>query len=271
MKRDLQSVNSRRAKILSMVRERQKMKVEELAEYFNVSLMTIRRDLQILEEKGLVSRFYGGAMADSRVMSTSERDEMELYRQLIGRYAASLVEEGDTLFINGSSTALDLLHYVGQNNIHVFTNNASSVCRQFPAGVEVTLSGGILRGQSNIMTGDCTMRNLLMVQADKAFIGCVGISPGGEILCGIPAELGINETMISHADSYYILADYTKIGKAGTYASCSLEKTGTIITDERAPVNVVEQLRVIGMTVIQVKKSDFPDISGHSEPDSSPQ
>ena len=261
MKRDLKSVNARRAKMLAMIRERQTIRVEELAAYFQVSLMTIRRDLQALEDKGLIGRFYGGATVDSRPAPVSERDELTLYRQLIGRYAASLVEDGDSLFINGSSTALGLLDYVGQKNVCVFTNNGAAVSHAFPAGVEVTLSGGVLRGQSHIMTGDCAMRNLLMTQAEKAFIGCVGISPDGEILCGIPTELGINETMISHAHEYFILADYTKIGKAGTYASCSLEKTGTIITDERAPANIVEQLRTIGMTVVQVKKSDFPDIT----------
>lgn len=264
MKRDLKSVNARRAKMLAMIRERQTIRVEELAAHFQVSLMTIRRDLQALEDKGLIGRFYGGATVDSRPAPVSERDELALYRQLIGRYAASLVEDGDSLFINGSSTALGLLDYVGLKNVCVFTNNGAAVSHAFPTGVEVTLSGGVLRGQSHIMTGDCAMRNLLMTQAEKAFIGCVGISPDGEILCGIPTELGINETMISHAREYFILADYTKIGKAGTYASCSLEKTGTIITDERAPSNIVEQLRTIGMTVVQVKKSDFPDITSGS-------
>ena len=124
-------------------------------------------------------------------------------------------------------------------------------------GVEITLLSGVPHGQSHIMTGDFSTRNLLIATVDKAFLGCSVISSDGEILCGIPTELGINETMISHAQTYYILADHTKIGKASTYASFSLEKAGTIITDEKAPANVVEQLHTIGMTVIQVKKTDF--------------
>ena len=100
------------------------------------------------------------------------------------------------------------------------------------------------------------MRNLMDVRADKAFLGCTGISPDGEILCGIPSELGINETMIEHAAAYYILADFTKIGKAGTYASFHLEKKGTVITDWNAPEDVVEQLRAIGMEVVQVRREE---------------
>lgn len=260
MKRDRQSVNVRRSEILALIRSRQKIKVEELAKTFGISLMTARRDLQALEEKGLISRFYGGATVDVHAVVSGERDEVALYRQLIARYAASLVASGDHILINGSSTALALLDYLEKKTVQVFTNNGAAVGRSFPPNVQITLSGGLLRGQNHIMTGDCTMRNLLITQAGKAFLGCNGISPDGEILCGIPTELGINETMVSHASEYYVLADHSKIGKTSTYASFSLEKMGTVITDEKAPISVVEQLRAIGMTVVQVRKSDYPDL-----------
>ena len=113
---------------------------------------------------------------------------------------------------------------------------------------------------ANILTGDLALRNLMDVRADKAFLGCTGISPDGEILCGIPSELGINETMIEHADAYFILADYTKIGKAGTYASFHLEKKGCVITDELAPGEVLDRLRAIGMQVIQARAADYPEV-----------
>ena len=105
-----------------------------------------------------------------------------------------------------------------------------------------------------------TLRNLMDVHAQKAFLGCTGVSPDGEIMCGIPSELGINETMIEHAEKYYILADYTKIGKTSAYASFHLEKHGCVITDERAPEDVLKQLRSTGMEVIQVRRSDFPEL-----------
>lgn len=259
MKRDRQSVNLRHAEMLSMIRERQEIRVEELAKAFSVSLMTVRRDLQLLAEKGKISRTHGGATVDYYTGPVSEEDDVELYRDLIAQYASSLVSNGDHIFINGSGTALSLLNYLGGKRVQVFTNNGAAVGVKYPAGVEVSLLGGVLRGSHHIMTGDGTIRNLLSAQADKAFLGCTGISPDGEILCGIPAELGINETMIGHAEEYFILADHTKIGKTSTYASCHLEKSGCVITDERAPADVLEQLRAIGMRVIQVHRSDFPE------------
>ncbi len=256
MKRDRQSVNLRHAEMLALIRERQEVLVEELSETFGISTMTVRRDLQALEEQGKISRFHGGASVDVRQVAADAKDEVELCRKQIARCAAALVESGDTLLINGSNTALGLLDHLAGKRASVFTNNSQICGRKYPPQIELQLSGGSFRGQTHILTGDLAMRNLMDVRADKAFLGCTGISPDGEILCGIPSELAINETMIEHADAYFILADFTKVGKAGTYASFHLEKKGTVITDWNAPQDVVEQLRAIGIQVMQVRREE---------------
>ena len=256
MKQSRQAVDTRRANILTLIRERKRIRVEELAALYGVSLMTIRRDLQALEDQGKIGRYYGGASVDPGLASEAEKDPIAVYRHMISRCAAGLTEPGDRLFINGSNTALDVLDYLDHTPVSVFTNNARATDRRFPSGVEVTLSGGDLRQPGHVMTGDCAMRNLLMARADKAFLGCTGISPDGDILCGIPTELGINETMIAHANRYFILADHTKIGKSGTYASFSLENAGTLITDAQADRHILDRLRDRGMQVIQVGRSE---------------
>ena len=257
MKRDRRAVNSRHADILALLRQKREVKVEELAKTFDVSLMTIRRDLKQLEEQGYISRTHGGATTELRGQPAEERDQVALYRQLIARYAASLVKDGERLFVSGSTTALGVLDHLTGKSVTVITNNGAAVGRAYPPGVDIILLGGLLRSRGHIMTGDYAMRNLLLAQADKAFIGCNGISPEGEVLYGVPTAIGINETMMGHAQEYFILADHTKIGKTGTYASCSLEKRGVIVTDELAPADVVERLRSVGMTVIQVRQEDF--------------
>lgn len=260
MKRDRHSVNLRHAEMLALIRERQEVMVEELSDIFGVSSMTVRRDLAVLEEQGKINRFHGGASADLRLSPTESKHDMELCRHLIAMKAASLVKGGDTLLINGSSTALSLLRFLEGKDVNVYTNNARAVMTQFPSCVNLQLFGGTLKGAPHILTGDLTLRNLMDVHGTKAFLGCTGISLDGEIMCGIPAELGINETMIAHADEYYILADFTKIGKSSTYASFHLEKRGCVITDEHAPAETVERLRAIGMQVLQVGHSEFPDV-----------
>ena len=260
MKRDRQTVSLRHAEMLAMIRERQEILVDELARAFDISAMTVRRDLQTLEEQGKISRFHGGATVDVRAVAPDEKSRVAQCQRLIARRAASLVETGDSLLINGSNTALAVLDHLDGKSISAFTNNAMMVGHRFPDGVEAQLSGGMLRGSRHILTGDLALRNLMDVHADKAFLGCTGISPDGEILCGIPAELGVNETMIEHADAYFILADYTKIGKAGTYASFHLEKKGCVITDGFAPAGVLDQLRATGMQVIQARAEDYPEV-----------
>ncbi len=254
MKRDRQSVNERHRQILALLRERHEIKVDELADYFGVSLMTIRRDLQSLEDRGLISRFYGGAAVGEATDAGSPDGEIRTYRSLIERYAASLVTSGDTLFINGSTTAIGMLSCLGDKEVTVFTNSTLPAGQKLPRGVAVTISGGTISGATGILTGDCAMRNLLEEYASKAFLGCTGISPSGEVLCDIPMELSINETMIAHSDEYFILLDHTKVGVSSNYASFHLDRMGTVITDELAPADVIEQLRLIGMTVIQIGK-----------------
>ena len=261
MKRDRQSVDLRHAEMLALIRERQEVLVEELSDAFNISSMTVRRDLQALEEAGKISRFHGGAAA-SLNPADEGKGRVSVCRQMIARYAASLVRDGETLLINGSNTALGMLDYVGGKRLRVFTNNGLAVVRRFPEGVDVQISGGVTRGTQHILTGDLAMRNLMDMRANKAFLGCTGISPDGEILCDIPSELGINETMIEHADSYYILADHTKIGRTSAYASFHLEKKGCVITDDGTPEDVVERLRVAGMEVVRVRMSDFNEENG---------
>ncbi len=261
MKRDRQSVNLRHAEMLALIRQRQEVLVDELSQTFGISTMTVRRDLQALEDEGKISRFHGGATAGKRATPTAERGEVTHCRQMIARCAAALVQDGDSLLINGSNTALALLDYLDGKSVSVFTNNGLAVGHRYPPGVELQLSGGTFRGAPHILTGDLAMRNLMDVRATKAFLGCTGISPDGEILCGIPSELGINETMIEHAQAYYILADHTKVGKAGTYASFHLEKKGCVITDEHAPREVLDQLRAAGMETLVARAADWPDMA----------
>ena len=260
MKRDRQSVNLRHAEMLALIRQRQEVLVDELSRKFGISAMTVRRDLQALEEQGKISRFHGGATVDVRAVSSDEKEEVERCRRQIARRAASLVKSGDRILINGSNTAVALLEYLDGKAVSVFTNNSLASQRKHAATIDIQLSGGSFKGAPHILTGDLTMRNLMDVRADKAFLGCAGISSDGEILCGIPAELGINETMIEHADAYFILADYTKIGKTSAYASFHLEKKGCIITDWHAPEDAVERLRAVGMEVVQVQRDDYPDL-----------
>lgn len=259
MQKEHSATSFRQYQMLSMIRDKQEMKVEELAKLFHVSLVTVRRDLQYLEDMGFISRFHGGATVNTSLKSYLTDYGVADSRKLIAKKAASIVEDGDTIFINGSMTALNLLDYLGDKRVTVYTNNGNAVNTKYNPLITINCLGGTYKGMSHILTGDYAIRNLLETRVDKAFIGCVGISPSGEIISGIPSELVINMMMISHAREYYILADFSKMGKTSTYASVSLESSGTVITDEKAPQEIVRQLEDCGLKVIQVVAPEFDD------------
>ena len=140
MKREKVYVDERRERIRDILREKSQVRVEALAEELKVSVITIRRDLQYLEEQKQLIRVYGGAVA---VREQGEQtDEIQLYRDLIARYAASLVEDGDTLFLNTSRNVRQILRYITKKNVTVITNNGRAIDAERGQGVNVILTGG---------------------------------------------------------------------------------------------------------------------------------
>lgn len=249
MKRDQQSIIKRHENIIKLLNEQHEIKVDKLAEIFNISLMTARRDLQQLESQGLLIRYHGGARINSSYISNEDL-KIQKARDAISLYASTLIEDGDSIFINGSMTASGVLETLTARNVAVVTNNAFAPGYSKKESISIQLTGGLLR--DHIMVGDYCVRNLLDTYRKKAFLGCSGISPRGEILCGIPAELGINEMMIAHAKAYFILADSSKLGKTESMGSFTLQNPGTIITDTGANPAIVQRLKENGMTVITI-------------------
>lgn len=256
MKNNRKAVDERQLRILNMVRDRGEIKVEELAGMFRVSPMTVRRDLQYLEEEKLLMRVHGGAVSMAKANAVLSGDEMTaLCRDRISEYASRFVDDGDALFINGSRTALNMLKYVGSKRVSVYTNNCWAIGAEYSERVSICFTGGEVR--SNVMVGEYVMRNLLSMTADKTFIGCAAVYDDGEFRYDIPTEIGINEAMISRTGKeLYILADHTKIKKRESeenfYGSCTYARPCTLITDDNANMPTVERLRRHGIKVILV-------------------
>ncbi|MBQ8994643.1 MAG: DeoR/GlpR transcriptional regulator [Oscillospiraceae bacterium] len=260
MKKDKKSVDIRQQSIARYVRERGEVRSEELASIFGISLMTVRRDLQFLEDKGQLHRTHGGAATIDEYYNTRKlNSEITTCRDRISKYAASYVNSGDTLFINGSQTALNLLHYVGNKKVHVITNNGWTVGSDYPENVTVRLTGGDLRGR--ILIGELTMQSILETSADKTFIGCAAVYEDAEFVYDIPTEIGINEVMIRKTRQHvFIVADHTKLhsraDRGNSYGSCTYDCDYTLITDELADPVIIEHLKQKGTNIILVPLHD---------------
>lgn len=256
MKKERAYVEGRRRQVLDMLQRNPQIRPDELAERLGVSLVTIRRDLQFLEEKKQITRFYGGARVSKE--AAGYLDDVVIYRDLIARYAATLVEDGDTIFINTSRNALDMIKYITGRHVTVITNNAKAISQEKADGVDLILTGGEVRHPKEALVGDMTIRNLQSIYAKKAFMGCAGVSTMTGMSTEIANEVNVNQLMIEHAtQEVYLLADHTKVGHNSSFTSCGIEMIKNLITDEAAPEDELEQMRMQGVNVYQVKKSDY--------------
>ena len=166
MKNNRKAVEERQSQILNLVRERGGISVEEIAHGFGISLMTVRRDLQTLEDQRKLKRTHGGAVPFGKNAGTDpDFGDVAFCRAKLSEYAARFVEDGDVIFINGSRTALDMLEYVDGKHVTVYTNNGWALGRTFPENVTIHITGGEVR--NNIMIGEYVVRNLLNITVNR--------------------------------------------------------------------------------------------------------
>lgn len=252
MKKSRSEVEERRKKILAQVSEQGEVEVALLAKRFDVSLLTIRRDLQVLEDERYLERFYGGAKRGINLAEEFVKNEKDLIAESIARYAATLVEDGDSIFINTSSTALRMVKYINKT-VTVITNNGNIINMATPPNVTVVLTGGELRYKKGAMVGDFALSSLMRVTAKKSFIGCGGLSVDVGMTTEMLNEVNINKAMFERiSGNAYILADYSKIGKNRSFVSCPTESITDLITDAKAPKEELLKLKNRGVRIHQV-------------------
>ena len=254
MKMSRTIVNGRREKVLELVRENGNVSVNQLAEQFQVSPLTIRRDLQYLEDHKLLERFYGGARNNNTLIGADfGENQRQLRRERIARYAAGLVEDGDSIFINTSSTALAMVKYITSRNVTIITNNGNVINEKNPSHATIILLGGELRYVKGAMVGDFAMNNLSQVTAKKSFMGCGGLCPDTGMTTELLNEVNLNQMMFERVSrASYILADCTKLGRRSSFISCPPELIANIITDTDAPIEIIREFQEKGIWVHQV-------------------
>lgn len=236
MKKNQSMVSKRRNEILSILKRDKTVKNEELAELLHTSPLTIRRDLQALEDEGLVKRYYGGAtlLDEPSLLETTldiPKDRIK-QKHAIAKYAASLIDDGDTIFINTSSTALLILEYLENKRVVVVTNNGKALQVPLSSNIDLVLTGGQVYGRKQSMIGDFATFILSKISASKCFLGVSGIEADCGITTSVLQETLVNKEMINHSiGPVYIVTDSTKIEKHSNFSSGDIDKISHLITD----------------------------------------
>lgn len=254
MKVNYKIVQKRRDDIMMLIQKMGHISVKQLLNEFNVSEITIRRDLQYWEDRGAIIRYHGGAKIIQHMVNHDNSNfTNDRYKHAIAKKAASLVNEGDIVFINTSSTALLILEYLNKR-CTVITNNAKAALAKHDDRVSIVLTGGELRFPKEAMVGDFVINNLSKVMANKCFLGCSGIDAQYGVSSAILNETTVNEHMIKQTRGpIYIVCDYTKVGNRHSFVYSKINQINTLITDINANPDIVSDIIDHGVEVITLE------------------
>lgn len=260
MKRSKAYVASRRDAIIALLESRGQVSVAELAEHFGVSALTIRRDLEFLESKQIVSRQYGTATLLNPLGRPSGSRQIRANRA-IAREAATHVEDGDCIFLNASSTALNIIDFITAQDVTVITNNGKALLLDERPNVSILLTGGEIRPPKASMTGQVTLDMIRRVTATKCFLGVTGFSAEYGLTSATTPEPAVNALMLERSKLHVVVADSTKMGLTSSFQYGSADEVDLLITDAGATDAQVAKLKAYGVgEVIRVDAALAADV-----------
>jgi len=244
----------RRRAIAERLRVQGGRSVSDLESEFEVSAMTIRRDLSELERQGLAKRTYGGALAPGLAAhedSFSQRSNVDVeIKQRLAVAAAALVEPEETVFVDSSSSAYYVARQIIANGIpSTIVTNSLPVMQLFAsavANVELTGVGGWLRGLTLSLVGPTAVHTIREHFADKLFLSVKGIASDGSLTDPDPLECEVKRAMIDRAEESILLLQPRKLLERGSHLIASCDRLSLVLSADLSP-NQVRQLEGTGV------------------------
>jgi len=228
---------TRKDKILEMLKEDGSVKVAGLSKIFKVSEVTIRQDLEKLEQEGIVTREHGGAFLNGIGMQVQNFALSNLVnmdkKERIGKKAADFIDSGDTIILDSGTTTTEIAKaIVNKRNITVVTNaiNIVMLLGSNPA-INVILTGGEFKPPTLSLTGQKAADFFSGLHVDKLFLATAGISLKSGLTYPSLSDIAVKKAMIEAADKVYLVADSTKVGKSSLASLGALSLIHYLITD----------------------------------------
>ena len=233
--------NPRQTDLLEQVRSAGAMSVEALAERFGVTLQTVRRDVTLLAEAGLLARFHGGVRVPSSTtenIAYRQRQQLNLSaKQRIARAVAAAVPNGCSLILNiGTTTeciARELLRHKG---LRVITNNlnVAAILSDNPE-CEVIVAGGIVRSRDRGIVGEVTVDFIQQFKVDIGLIGISGIEADGTLRDFDVHEVEVSRAIIEHSREVWLATDHSKFNRPAMVELATLSRLDRLFTDSGPP------------------------------------
>ncbi|TDO90045.1 DeoR family transcriptional regulator [Halanaerobium saccharolyticum] len=241
----------RRQKIVELINQDNIVKVNELSETLEVTTETIRSDLDKLEQQGVLKRTHGGAVAVDNHQELSfniRKDKNKKEKKEIAKKAASLIKDGDTVFLDASTSAFYLAEEILElQNVTVITNS-NTIVTELSKNEDITVisTGGMLRRNSLSFVGPLTNTNIRNYNANKAFLSCKGVSVKHGATEVNELESETKQNMVKKSEEIYILGKVTAINEVGLSQFAAIEEINKVITTDDIPEDLVASLKELG-------------------------
>jgi len=251
----VRSPHERRQAILRILEEEGRVAVADLSRRFALSEVTIRKDLAWLEAQGLLIRTHGGALPADRnpaELAFEVRERLNREEKLrIGQAAASLVQDGDSIALDASTTAMYLARFLRDRRELTVVTNGIRVAMEFAgrSGITVLMPGGTLRWEAFSLVGAWGEDILRRIHIQKAFVGAKGLTLEEGLTDVNPEEVRLKSAIVEAAKEVIAIVDHTKWGRVAFATFCPLDRVRLVITDNQAPPDMVEAVRERGVEV----------------------
>jgi DeoR family fructose operon transcriptional repressor len=228
----------------------------DLCNLLNSSEATIRRDLEWLEQKGILERTHGGAILSQRMIFEQEYQQRAQHhpeeKRLIGELAASLIEDGDIVFLNSGTSATQVLQHIRRDsNVSVYTNNVSALLDIGDPGFHYYLTGGEFQSRSKSLAGRFVLDNLGLVYANKVILGVDGISLKHGCTVPTDPEAEVVRRMVERTKGQVIIvADHSKWGVVSNFQVATINQVHKLITDESFGASAMGDLAKYSIEVL---------------------
>ena len=248
-------LKARWRKIMTRLEEAGAVGVTSLSRELDVSPITIRRDLDSLNEQGLLMRTHGGAKLSQDMRDETRFAEKGQTRMLekirIGEAVARLIDEDATLFVNSGSTTLEVIKNLRGKRARIFTNSIAALEVPRDPAVELFLAGGEYRESSQSLVGEIAQLTLSQVYSDFTILGVNGIDPEAGLTSSVQQETSINRLMAERCTGRTIIAaDSSKLGVVSNFHSAPLDVVDILVTDDAAPPELILAFKEFGIEVI---------------------
>lgn len=251
------TAEERRACIEELIKNQKEVDVNSIRENFQVSSVTVRNDLMLLERKGVIKRLFGKVIwREDPISGGFDLDQVENleFKEKIGKFAATLIEENDSVMFYTGTTTLQVARHLDENKSFIAVTNSIYIAHELRrfSKIRPVLIGGNFSVDTGATYGVQAIQQLGQYNIDKLFLSLDGIDALRGITNNHPYEADLNFVLIKAAKQIIVVADHTKIGKTHFVHMGDIQDIDVLITNTKAPKDKIDAIRAKGVKVYMV-------------------